>query len=269
MTGAPSRVVLIVGELPGAAAALEGLSCAIACAASPAEAAGRCAVQHPDLILCDYPALDAIRAASPATPIVVLAHDLANEAVFAAMEKAFACLTPPFEPHLIREVVLEALESADLPDSIQLLSRQPDFIMLRLRCSLTTANRFIRYALQLKTDLPLEDRRLAAMAVRELLLNAIEHGGKLDPEKWVNVCRVRTRRTVIYHIQDPGEGFTRDGLLHAAISNPEHAPIEHMRYRQERGMRSGGFGILLARRLVDEVIYSDQGNSVVLIKHFD
>ncbi|NWF86047.1 MAG: ATP-binding protein [Bryobacteraceae bacterium] len=107
------------------------------------------------------------------------------------------------------------------------------------------------------------------MAFRELLLNAIEHGGKLDPEKWVNVCRVRTRRTVIYHIQDPGEGFALEGMKHSALTNPEDAPDEHMRYRQEHGMRCGGFGILMAQRLVDEVIYSDQGNSVVLIKHFD
>jgi anti-sigma regulatory factor (Ser/Thr protein kinase) len=32
-------------------------------------------------------------------------------------------------------------------------------------------------------------------------------------------------------------------------------------------MRPGGFGMLLVRQLVDEVMYSETGNEVVLIKH--
>jgi len=32
-------------------------------------------------------------------------------------------------------------------------------------------------------------------------------------------------------------------------------------------MRPGGFGILIARKIVDEMMYSDVGNEVLLIKH--
>jgi anti-sigma regulatory factor (Ser/Thr protein kinase) len=32
-------------------------------------------------------------------------------------------------------------------------------------------------------------------------------------------------------------------------------------------MRPGGFGILLVRKIVDEMIYNEVGNEVLLIKH--
>jgi len=37
--------------------------------------------------------------------------------------------------------------------------------------------------------------------------------------------------------------------------------------REAQGMRPGGFGVLLAKQLVDELIYSEDGNEVLLIKY--
>ncbi len=37
--------------------------------------------------------------------------------------------------------------------------------------------------------------------------------------------------------------------------------------RAELGLRPGGFGLLLARKIADEMIYNEQGNEVLLIKH--
>ncbi|MBV8382871.1 MAG: ATP-binding protein, partial [Planctomycetaceae bacterium] len=37
---------------------------------------------------------------------------------------------------------------------------------------------------------------------------------------------------------------------------------------QEMGLREGGFGIMLAKGLVDEFRYNDKGNEVTLIKRF-
>jgi anti-sigma regulatory factor (Ser/Thr protein kinase) len=34
-------------------------------------------------------------------------------------------------------------------------------------------------------------------------------------------------------------------------------------------MRPGGFGVLLTQRLVDELVYSERGNEVTLIKYLD
>jgi anti-sigma regulatory factor (Ser/Thr protein kinase) len=70
------------------------------------------------------------------------------------------------------------------------------------------------------------------------LLNAIEHGGKLDPDEWVRVSRVRTRRTIVY-VLDPGEGFSRTELPHAAISNGPNEPLAHFKVRVGQNIRSG------------------------------
>jgi anti-sigma regulatory factor (Ser/Thr protein kinase) len=34
-------------------------------------------------------------------------------------------------------------------------------------------------------------------------------------------------------------------------------------------MRPGGFGILMSKKLVDELLYNDKGNEVLLIKYLD
>ncbi len=39
--------------------------------------------------------------------------------------------------------------------------------------------------------------------------------------------------------------------------------------RAEQGLRPGGFGILIARNMVDEMIYNERHNEVVLIKYLD
>ena len=45
--------------------------------------------------------------------------------------------------------------------------------------------------------------------------------------------------------------------------------MRHVALREEQEMRPGGFGVLLARQLVDELIYGQAGNEVLLIKYLD
>jgi len=108
-----------------------------------------------------------------------------------------------------------------------------------------------------------------ATAFRELLLNAIEHGAGLDPTKDVDIEYIRAQHAVVCRITDPGEGFTLDEIPHAAIANPTGAPLRHMEIREEQGMRPGGYGVLMAQRLLDQVVYGEHGNEVVLIKYLD
>ena len=106
-------------------------------------------------------------------------------------------------------------------------------------------------------------------AFREILLNAIEHGAGSDPDKRVFITYVRTKRAALYYVRDPGQGFSFEHLQHAAVSNPADSPVEHAEIREKLGMRPGGFGIMMTRQLVDDLIYNEHGNEVLLIKYMD
>lgn len=96
----------------------------------------------------------------------------------------------------------------------------------------------------------------------------MEHGTAFNPEQVVEVTAVRTARAMVFYVRDPGAGFRRESLTHAAIANPDDDPAAHIVQREAEGMRPGGYG-LLAAGTVDELIYSDIGNEVLLIKYVD
>jgi anti-sigma regulatory factor (Ser/Thr protein kinase) len=83
----------------------------------------------------------------------------------------------------------------------------------------------------------------------------------------VRTTILRTPKAVIVHIADPGSGFSLEFLPHAAISNPEDSPIRHVEVRAEEGRRPGGFGILMTRNMVDELLYNERGNAVLFVKY--
>ena len=72
------------------------------------------------------------------------------------------------------------------------------------------ADRIQSFVMHLDADLPEEVRESVAQAFRELLTNAIEWGGKLDPTRKVRISCLRAKRMLLYRIADPGEGFDID-----------------------------------------------------------
>jgi anti-sigma regulatory factor (Ser/Thr protein kinase) len=214
--------------------------------------------------------LRALQAIRPESKTIVLVSNTTTRKVIEGLRHgAFAYFGRPFEPAAVRDTIAQALSTPNWSDGIELLSDEPDFISLRLRCRVQTADRLAQFMKEIPSALTEDDRVDLAAAFHEMLLNAIEHGGKLNPDEWVRVSRVRTKRTIVYHILDPGEGFSRTDLPHAAISNPADGPLAHVEVRMEQNMRAGGFGMLIASHSVDEVIYNQQGNEVILIKHLE
>jgi anti-sigma regulatory factor (Ser/Thr protein kinase) len=169
--------------------------------------------------------------------------------------------------HLRTDQVDEALDARGWDDGIEVLSALPKWVALRAQCRTLTADRLLQFLRQMVTDLPRQEIENIATAFREILMNAIEHGAGLDPAKRIYVSYVRTSQMVIYYVRDPGEGFSLEESPQAAVSNPPHDPAHHLAYRVEHGMRPGGFGILLARELADELIYNEKGNEVLLVKY--
>ena len=201
--------------------------------------------------------------------IMMTAMSTPSTAVSAMREHASDFLSKPFDMSELLSAVKAALALDPQEISIEVLSARPEWIELRVPCSLAAIDPLERLMSQLKTDLPAATRDSVTYAFREMLRNAIEHGGKNDPRQFVEVGYLRSPRLILYRIKDPGEGFPIEALHHAAILNPENDPTHHERVREELGMRPGGFGILIARNMVDEMIYNEQHNEVVLIKYLE
>ena len=74
---------------------------------------------------------------------------------------------------------------------------------------------------------------------------------------------------ILCRVKDPGEGFSLEEIRHAAVANPPDDPLRHQAYRDAQGLRPGGFGLLLTRSLVDELIYGEKGNEVLMVKYLN
>ena len=166
----------------------------------------------------------------------------------------------------LREAIDGALTGSPVA-GMEIISAVPEWVELRVPCDRTAILPLQKLVAQLHADLPQKIGEAITYAFREMLSNAVEHGGQLDPEKRVEIRFVRLKRAVICRIKDPGEGFDPARLQHAAINNPNADPLRHASVREEKGLRAGGFGILLTSQLVDELVYSERHNELLFVKY--
>ena len=201
----------------------------------------------------------------PGVKTIILAQRTTPEEVVAALRAhVFACFSAPFDYREIADMARKASQEIDWRDGIEVVSGLRDWVTLRVSCRLVTAERLTRFMTEHHTDLG-DEREMLMMAFREMLINAMEHGAGFDPEKVVEVTAARAERFIVFHFRDPGPGFDMTSLKHAAVAHED--AVAHVDHRVEEGLRPGGFGMLLVKQIVDEVIYNERGNEVLLIKH--
>ncbi|HUI52676.1 MAG TPA: ATP-binding protein [Terriglobales bacterium] len=246
-------------------------------APSNAEALELARAQAYDLIITggrstgkeDIELLRRLRLVRPHTRLIIVTDEFTPGDVLAAIrERAFSYFSKPFSYERLEEMVRIAMCEPFWDDGIEVLSVVPNWIRLCVRCDLATANRLLQFYRE-ASDLPDAETEEVAAAFREILINAMEHGAHFDPSQHVEVSYVRTKRMVLCRVKDPGQGFSLEELQHSAIANPDDEPFKHMETREAMGKRPGGFGILMAKRLVDDLIYNDKGNEVLLVKYLD
>ena len=209
-----------------------------------------------------------VRSVRPSTKVILTGESDPQRILAAIRQRAYGYLHRPLLPCALRELVQQALDCETWQDDIRVVSARPEWITLDVRCKIDAADRTTHFLREITAHhISVQAGEDIASAFRELLMNAIEHGGKNDPHKRVRASILHTARCIIVHIHDPGTGFSLDFLPHAAISNPADAPIRHVEVRAEEGRRPGGFGILLTRNLVDELLYNERGNAVLFVKY--
>jgi DNA-binding NarL/FixJ family response regulator len=217
----------------------------------------------------DIDLLRKIRRVHPHTRVIILTDESTPAEVVAAMrEHAFGYFSTSYSLPVLSSIVQHAVQEPCWDDGIEIISATPDWVVLKARCEMKTAERLTQFFYEM-IDLPEPEKEVLADAFREMLMNAVEHGGKFDPDKYVEISYVRTRRAVACRIKDPGEGFSLGDIPHAAVMNPPDDPLRHLTYRDAEKLRPGGFGVLLVRNSIDELLYNEKGNEVVLVKYLE
>jgi anti-sigma regulatory factor (Ser/Thr protein kinase)/CheY-like chemotaxis protein len=217
----------------------------------------------------DVELLRKIRSVRPHVRLIILTDEWTPGDVMAAMrEGAFSYFAAPFEAPALAALLRAAMAEPSWDDGIEILSATPNWVRLTARCDLLTADRLVQF-LQGVGDIPQAEKAEVITAFREILVNAMEHGADFDPSQHVEISFIRSRRAIACRVKDPGQGFSLEELRHAAIVNSPEDLLSHMAVREEKGLRPGGFGMLLAKKLVDDLIYNEKGNEVVLVKYLE
>jgi Histidine kinase-like ATPase domain len=157
----------------------------------------------------DLALLEEMRRIRPGVKTIILTAQSVPEDVIAALRaRAFACFSAPFDVPGIAQLADSAAVQDEWRSDIDVLSACRDWVSLRVNCRLLTAERLITFLSELRNELLESAREELMMAFREILINAMEHGGGFDPVKVVEVAAVRTARAVVFYVRDPGAGFS-------------------------------------------------------------
>jgi anti-sigma regulatory factor (Ser/Thr protein kinase)/ActR/RegA family two-component response regulator len=272
--------VLLIGSDPAVAGALRAShhlrDHVVESAIGPFEAAHLLRSRAYDVLITD-PATTAsedlalireLNRIRPGLKTIVVAPTLSNADVIAALrDHVFAVFTKPIDYEEVADMAKAAIADANWREAIEVVSGVPYWITLRVSCRLITADRLTRFMTEYRSDLPSAERDLLMTAFREMLLNAMEHGAGFDPEKVIEVTAARTARAIVFHFRDPGTGFDREDLKHACATPQPDELMSSAVLRAEEGRRPGGFGMLIVRQIVDELVYNERGNEVIMVKH--
>ncbi len=197
-------------------------------------------------------------------PIIMVTalHD-ANHRAAGVRVGANGYLTKPFVPNQLFKAIDKALAWR-----LEHESRGTDG---EINFDVRSETSYLQQANDMLADLfahtPLTERQIKDLkqAIMEMGGNAIEWGHRKNADLVLQITYRIDPKAVTLIIRDQGPGFNFHELPHAAS---DEDPIGHLDVRNEMGIREGGFGIMLARGLVDEFRYNDKGNEVTLIKRF-
>ena len=89
------------------------------------------------------------------------------------------------------------------------------------------------------------------LGISEAVNNAIQHGNRLDPEKWVFIRMYLLGKQLQIEVEDEGDGFCETVLFDP--TTPENLKREH------------GRGIFIMKQLAEEVVFKEGGRKVFIL----
>lgn len=217
----------------------------------------------------DTVVLKRLRAVRPHTRVIILTEEwLSGDILKAIRNHAFSYFTLPIAKSDLRKLIEQSLKEPVWDDGIELIQGSPEHVVLAVRCDLATLERLIHFMRE-SLPLPTVECEEVAFAFREVLLNAMEHGGRFDPREFVEVCYLKSKRMIMCRVKDPGEGFSMQEIRDAETAEPLEKYAQHVKTQSWEKMETTprGLGILMARKFLDDLIFSEKGNEAFLIKY--
>jgi len=213
----------------------------------------------------DVALLRKLRGVHPHTKLIILTDESTPADVLASMrEHAFSYFCRPLSDRSLAYMIQLAAEGPCWDDGIDLLSATPAWMHLTARCDHYTAKRLVQFIKEV-TELPNIEKEEVATAFREILLHAIEHGGRFDGSQSVEIAYLRAWHVVICRVKDSGPGLSQKEVRQTLMANFSDDPTPHDAYCVAPGLRRGG--ALIARHIVDDLIPNEKGNDAVLLKY--
>lgn len=253
---------------------LTGAGCSVTTASDGAEALTKLEEQRFDVMLLDIwlPKINGLELLGrlrdkPDQPkiIVMTADDTPETLLLTLRKQAHQFVRKPIEPAALVALVHSALASPPGEPAIVVLSARPAWVELLVSCALDVADRIQSYIVNLDVDLPQEIRETMGLTFRELLLDAMEWDGHLDPNRKVRIAYLRARKMLMYRIADAGYGF-RSGDLQPSGARHTDASLQGDGRDGSHLLRPGA---LLARAGADELLFNEARNEVVVVKYLN
>jgi anti-sigma regulatory factor (Ser/Thr protein kinase) len=212
-------------------------------------------------VICDH--LKRNRATNLIPVIMVTALNEPNHRASGVRVGANGYLTKPFTPDQLFEAIDKAFAWRREHEG-RGTTGEINFDVRSETTHLSQANDLLA---DLFAHTPLTERQIKDLrqAIMEMGGNAIEWGHRRNADLVLRITYRIDPEAVTLIIRDQGPGFNPSRIPHAAS---DEDPIAHLDVRNELGIREGGFGIMLARGLVDEFRYNEKGNEVTLVKRF-
>ncbi len=117
---------------------------------------------------------------------------------------------------------------------------------------------------EMTADRGLENAAMLKMVIREMTSNAIEWGNLLDESRQIKVSYCLFDDRLVLKVEDEGEGFDPE-----MVRDPTADPYTGIDERLEAGKRFGGYGMVLVKSVMDDVVYNEVGNVVLLTKYLE
>ena len=211
----------------------------------------------------------AIRAECPRLPIIVLTAYKDDQRIVRCLEMGtLEYVLKPIKVdkflQTVQRVLDRAARLADKRDELRVRSEVAGWVEITAPTDFEYVERFQKFtALLGNTPLSDESREDIRMAIDELGQNAVEWGNRFDRQKRIHLAFCLFHDRIVFKIEDEGEGFD-----FSSLKDPSADPIVHILERMKSGKRAGGYGVYLTRKIMDDVVYNEKGNVVLLTKYF-